>query len=39
MSFTIYQNSGLKVIQWFSNVDELIVSMTNNPEDTYHRNS
>jgi hypothetical protein len=38
MSFTIYQEDGLKVIQWFTNVDELLKSMLNNPKDVYHRN-
>jgi hypothetical protein len=38
MSFTIYQSNGLKVIQWFSTVDDLIKSMLDNPEDRYHRN-
>jgi len=38
MSFTIYTHDGLKVIQWFSTVDELLKSMINNPLDRYHRN-
>jgi hypothetical protein len=38
MSFTIYQIDGLKVIQWFQNVDELLKSMKANPNDFYHRN-
>jgi len=38
MSFTIYQADGLKVIQWFWSVDELIASMLKNPHDRYHRN-
>lgn len=38
MSFTIYQTDGMKVIQWFRTVDELIASMKNNPKDAYHRN-
>jgi hypothetical protein len=38
MSFTIYQADGLKVIQWFCSVDELIASMLANPNDRYHRN-
>jgi len=38
MSFTIYQADGLKVIQYFPSVDELIKSMLNNPRDAYHRN-
>ncbi len=38
MSFTIYQADGMKVIQWFFNIDELIKSMLNNPNDAYHRN-
>ena len=28
----------MKVIQWFFNIDELIKSMLNNPNDVYHRN-
>lgn len=38
MSFTIYQANGLKVIQWFGSIDELVKSMLNNPNDVYHRN-
>ena len=38
MSFTIYQANGMKVIQWFFNMDELIKAMLNNPNDRYHRN-
>ena len=38
MSFTIMQHDGMKVIQWFSNMDELIKSMLNNPKNRYHRN-
>jgi hypothetical protein len=38
MSFTIYQADGLKVIQWFKTVDELIDSMLKNPNDRYWRN-
>ena len=38
MSFTIYQADGLKVIQYFFNIEELIKSMLNNPKDRYHRN-
>jgi hypothetical protein len=38
MSFTIYRAGGLKVIQWFKSVDELIESMLKNPNDRYHRN-
>jgi hypothetical protein len=39
MSFTIYQQDGLKVIQWFKNADELLASMLNNPKDVYWRNT
>ena len=39
MSFTIYQADGLKVIQWFKTVDELLASMKRNPKDAYHRNN
>jgi hypothetical protein len=38
MSFTIYQEDGLKVIQWFQTIDELIASMLANPKNKYHRN-
>jgi hypothetical protein len=31
MSFTIYTHEGMKVIQWFFNIDKLI-------KDKYHRN-
>jgi hypothetical protein len=32
------QHDGMKVIQYFFSMDELIKSMINNPKDTYHRN-
>ena len=38
MSFTIMTHDGMKVIQWFFNIDDLIQSMLNNPNDKYHRN-
>jgi hypothetical protein len=38
MSFTIYPHDGMKVIQWFFNIDEIIKAMLNNPKDKYHRN-
>jgi len=38
VSFTIYQANGLKVIQWFKTVDDLLKSMLANPNDAYHRN-
>jgi len=38
VSFTIYQADGLKVIQWFKNIDELLDSMFKHPNDAYHRN-
>jgi len=38
MSFTIYTHKGMKVIQYFFSMDELIKSMLNNPKDAYHRN-
>ena len=38
MSFTIMRHDGMKTIQWFFNVDELIKSMLNNPNDRYYRN-
>jgi len=39
MSFTIYEPSGQRFIQWFANIDELLKSMTKNPNNTYHRNA
>ena len=30
--------AGMKVIQWFSTVDDLLKSMLANPHDAYHRN-
>ena len=39
MTFTIYTHDGMKVIQWFFNIDELIQAMINNPNDKYHRNN
>jgi len=39
MSFTIYTHDGMKVIQWFKNIDELCIAMLNNPKDHYHRNT
>ena len=38
MSFTIYQADGLKCIQWFPSVDDLLSSMKKHPNDAYHRN-
>jgi hypothetical protein len=38
MSFTIMRQDGMKTIQWFFSVDELIKSMLNNPNDRYYRN-
>ena len=38
MSFTIITHDGMKVIQWFSTIDDLIKSMINNPNDRYIRN-
>jgi hypothetical protein len=38
MSFTIYTHDGMKVIQYFFTIDELIKSMLKNPKDVYHRN-
>ena len=39
MSFTIYTNDGMKVIQWFFNIDQLIKAMLTNHKDRYHRNT
>lgn len=38
MSFTIYEPGGQMFIQYFFSMDELIKSMLNNPNNTYHRN-
>ena len=38
MSFTIMRHNGMKEIQWFFSIDELIKSMLKNPKDSYHRN-
>jgi hypothetical protein len=38
MSFTIMRHNGMKEIQWFFSIDELIKSMLKNPKDAYHRN-
>jgi hypothetical protein len=38
MSFTIMQHDGMKVIQWFQTIDDLLKSMLANPKDAYHRN-
>ena len=38
MSFTIITHDGMKVIQWFKNIDDLLESMINNPNDRYIRN-
>jgi hypothetical protein len=32
------QHDGMKVIQYFFSMDELIKSMLNNSKDAYHRN-
>jgi hypothetical protein len=39
MSFTVYMHDGMKVVQWFFNIEEVIKAMLNNPKDTYHRNA
>jgi len=38
MSFTIMRHNGMKEIQWFFSIDELIKSMLKIPRDFYHRN-
>lgn len=38
MSFTIHTHDGMKVVQYFFSMNELIISMINNPNDRYHRN-
>ena len=38
MSFTITTHDGMKVIMWFTNIDQLIASMKKNPKDRYWRN-
>jgi hypothetical protein len=37
MSFEIMRHDGMKMIQWFSTVDELCKAMLNNPKDRYWR--
>jgi hypothetical protein len=37
MSFEIMQHNGMKIIQYFFSMDELIKSMLNNPKDRYWR--
>lgn len=37
MSFTITTQGGMRVYQWFSSVDELLISMLKNPNDRYWR--
>jgi hypothetical protein len=32
------QHDGMKVIQWFKTIDDLLKSMLDNPNDAYHRN-
>jgi len=38
MSFTIYTHDGMKEIQWFFTIDDLLKSMLTNPLNRYHRN-
>ena len=38
MSFTIYTHTGMRVIQYFFNIESLIKAMQKNPKDYYHRN-
>lgn len=37
MSFEIMRHDGIKFIQWFFTIDELIKSMQKNPKDRYWR--
>lgn len=37
MSFEIMQHDGMRVVQWFSTVNELIASMLANPKNRYWR--
>lgn len=37
MSFEIMQHDGMKVIQWFFTIEELVASMQVNPNDRYWR--
>ena len=39
MSFTIHTHDGMKFVQWFFNIEEVIKSMINNPKDRYWRNT
>ena len=38
MSFTIWEPSGQRFIQWFPTIDAVIASMVKNPQNIYHRN-
>ena len=38
MSFTIWEPSGQRFVQWFPDMDALLKSMLNNPHNVYHRN-
>jgi hypothetical protein len=38
MSFTIWEPSGQRFVQWFSDIDALLKSMLSNPQNVYHRN-
>jgi len=38
MSFDILTKDGMRVTQWFRNIDELLASMLANPHDRYWRN-
>lgn len=38
MSFTIYDPQGVMFIQWFDSIEKVLVSMSKNPKNVYHRN-
>ena len=37
MTFNVYTKTNMHFIVWFDNVDQLLVSMKQNPLDSYHR--
>jgi hypothetical protein len=39
MSFDILTEKGMRVTQWFPNIDALLESMRKNPKDRYWRNT
>jgi len=39
MSFDILTESGMRITQWFTSIDELLKSILANPKDRYWRNT